>query len=261
MKKHEQSPRRAAAIAAALAASMLAGGCATTGAEGRAPNPRDPFEPFNRGVFEFNDALDRAVFKPVATVYRDVTPSPVRTGVGNFFRNLTEPWSFVNNLLQLKVRDAGETWIRFAVNTVFGLGGVIDIAGAADIERHPQDFGQTLAYYGVPTGPYLVLPLLGPSTVRGTAALPVDTAGNLLAHVHDVPVRNSLYVLRIVDTRASFLRASAILDEAALDKYSFTRDSYLQLRRNQPRGADEDGRDAGYEIDDSRVPTFPLKLR
>jgi phospholipid-binding lipoprotein MlaA len=254
--------RRTTVLAAALAATLLASGCATTSATGQAPNPRDPFEPFNRGVSQFNDAVDNAVLKPVATVYRDVTPSPVRAGVGNFFRNLTEPWSFVNNVLQLKIQAAGETWIRFAVNTVFGLGGVIDVAGAADIERHPQDFGQTLASYGVPTGPYLVLPLLGPSTVRDTAALPVDTAGSLLTHVHDVPVRNSLYVLRIVDTRASLLRASSVLDEVALDKYSFTRDSFLQLRRNQPRNSDEpDGSDAGYDVDDSQPATLPLKLR
>ncbi|QHI98204.1 VacJ family lipoprotein [Xylophilus rhododendri] len=236
-------------LLAAVAAALVLAGCAT----GPERNPRDPFEPFNRSVYKFNDTVDRAVLKPVATVYRDVTPSPVRTGVGNFFRNLTEPWSLVNNLLQGRIQDAGETWIRFAVNTVFGIGGLIDIAGEANIDRHKQDFGQTLAFYGVPTGPYLILPLLGPSTVRDTAALPVDLQGNLLSQVDDVAVRNSLYALRVVDTRASLLRVSSVLDGAALDQYSFTRDAFLQLRRNQRKDTTEndgdldDAAEAGVE--------------
>ncbi|WPB59354.1 VacJ family lipoprotein [Xylophilus sp. GOD-11R] len=228
---------------AAIAVVVFMAGCAT----GPERNPRDPFEPFNRGVYKFNDAVDRAVLKPVATVYRDVTPAPIRTGVGNFFRNLTEPWSFVNNVLQGRIQDAGETVIRFAVNTVFGLGGLLDIAGEANIDRHRQDFGQTLAFYGVPTGPYLILPLLGPSTVRDTAALPVDFKGNLLSNVDDVSVRNSLYALRVVDTRANLLRVSSVLDGAALDQYSFTRDAFLQLRRNQRKDTTESDGD----LDDS----------
>ncbi|PYE78267.1 MlaA family lipoprotein [Xylophilus ampelinus] len=236
----------------ALAGGLLMAGCASSGATTGSRNPRDPFEPFNRGVSEFNERIDDAVVRPVATVYRDVTPPLVRTGVGNFFRNLTEPWSLVNNVLQLKIRDAGETWIRFAVNTVFGLGGVLDIAGAADIDQHRQDFGQTLAFYGVPTGPYLVLPLLGPSTVRDTATFTVDTRANLLSGIDNIPVRNSLYVLRAVDVRANLLRASSVLDAAALDKYTFTRDAYLQLRRNQPRNKDTTDSDGdGYEVDNS----------
>jgi len=236
-----------ARVIAALAVVAVLAGCAN----GPTRNPRDPFEPFNRSVYKFNDGVDRAVLKPVATVYRDVTPPLVRTGVGNFFRNLTEPWSFVNNVLQGRIQDAGETWIRFAVNTVFGLGGILDIAGEANIDRHKQDFGQTLAFYGVPTGPYLILPLLGPSTVRDTAALPIDLKGNLLSHVDDVSLRNSLYALRVVDTRANLLRVSSVLDGAALDQYSFTRDAFLQLRRNQRKDTTEsdgdldDGADAG----------------
>lgn len=240
------SPRGLAAPARLLAvltlASLLAG-CAT----GPARSPRDPFEPFNRGVYRFNDGVDRAVLKPVATVYRDVTPPLVRTGVGNFFRNLTEPWSFVNNVLQGRVQDAGETWIRFAVNTVFGLGGILDIASEANIDRHKQDFGQTLAFYGVPTGPYLILPLFGPSTVRDTAALPIDWKGNLLSHTGDVALRNSLTGLRLVDTRANLLRVSSVLDGAALDQYAFTRDAFLQLRRNQRKDTTESDGD----LDDS----------
>lgn len=225
---------RPALVALALGICALASGCAA-GPDSRNHNPRDPFEPFNRSVFNFNDAVDRAVLKPVATAYRDATPPVVRTGVGNFFRNLTEPWSFVNNVLQLKVQAAGETAIRFAVNTVFGLGGILDIAGEANIDQHKQDFGQTLAYYSVPSGPYLVLPLLGPSTVRDTAALPVDFQGDLLSNLDDVAARNSLYALRVVDARANLLRVSSVLEAAALDRYSFTRDAYLQLRQRRTR--------------------------
>ena len=228
-----------------LTAALVLAGCATP--PDQRTNPRDPFEPFNRSVYKFNDAVDRAVLKPVATGYRDITPPLVRTGVGNFFRNLTEPWSFVNNVLQGRVQDAGETWIRFAVNTVFGIGGIFDIAGAANIDRHKQDFGQTLAFYGVPTGPYLMLPLFGPSTVRDTAALPIDFKGSLLSGVDDVAVRNSLYALRLVDTRANLLRVSSVLDGAALDQYSFTRDAFLQLRRNQRK----DTTDSDGDLDDS----------
>jgi phospholipid-binding lipoprotein MlaA len=216
-------------------AALLITGCAT----GPESNPRDPLEPFNRGVYKFNDVVDRAVLKPVATVYRDSTPQVVRTGVGNFFRNLSEPWSFVNNVLQLRIQDAGETWIRFAVNTVFGLGGLIDIAGEAQIARHKQDFGQTLEHYGVPSGPFVMLPILGPSTVRDTAALPVDAQGNLLSGLNEVAVRNSLYALRVVDTRARYLRFTSVLDGASLDPYSFTRDSFLQrldTRTQKPGG-------------------------
>jgi phospholipid-binding lipoprotein MlaA len=235
---------RRALMVLPLGMCALATGCAT-GPELNTHNPRDPYEPFNRSVYKFNDAVDRAVLKPVAIAYRDATPPLIRTGVGNFFRNLTEPWSFVNNVLQLKAQAAGETAIRFAVNTVFGLGGILDIAGEANIDQHKQDFGQTLAYYRVPSGPYLVLPLLGPSTVRDTAALPVDFQGNLLSNVDDVAARNSLYALRLVDARANLLRVSSVLEAAALDRYSFTRDAYLQLRQRRTR--DQHGADGAID--------------
>lgn len=209
---------------AGLLALALLQGCAT------GPNPRDPFEPFNRSVSRFNEGLDEAIVKPVAQVYQDVLPSPVRTGVNNFFYNLTDVWSMVNNLLQGRPREAGDSLMRFSINTTIGLGGVLDWATEMGIERHREDFGKTLGRWGVDTGPYLVLPILGPSTVRDTAALVVDTKGDLVNHVHDVSARNSLYVLRAVDLRASLLRAGEVLDQAALDKYSFTRDSYLQRR-------------------------------
>ncbi|VTU21092.1 MlaA family lipoprotein [Variovorax sp. PBL-E5] len=212
----------------AAAVLILVTGCAT---EPNA-NPHDPFEPFNRGVWRFNDTVDNAVVRPVAVAYRDVLPSPVRTGVNNFFGNLSDVWSFANSVLQLKLESSAQNFMRVNVNTFFGLGGLLDVASEAGIDRHNEDFGQTLGRWGVPSGPYLVLPVLGPSTVRDTAALPVDWKGDLLTQIDNVPVRNSLYVLRGVDIRSNLLRAGQLLDDAALDKYSFTRDAFLQRRRN-----------------------------
>ncbi|MBT2300553.1 VacJ family lipoprotein [Variovorax paradoxus] len=213
----------------ALALLVIASGCAT----GPNPNPADPFEPFNRGVSRFNDVVDDAVLRPAATAYREVLPSPVRTGVNNFFGNLSDVWSFVNSVLQLKLQNSAETFMRVNVNTVFGLGGLLDIATEAGIDRHSEDFGQTLGRWGVPSGPYVVLPLFGPSTLRDTAAWPIDRRGDLLREVNDIPVRNSLYFVRVIDGRANLLRAGQLLDDAALDKYSFTRDAFLQRRRNE----------------------------
>lgn len=213
-----------AGLWAGLLVLALLQGCAT------GPNPRDPFEPFNRSVTRFNEGLDEAVVKPVAQAYRGLLPAMVRTGVNNFFGNLSEVGSFVNNVLQLKPQAAAETVMRFSVNTVFGLGGVLDLATEMGIERHREDFGKTLGHWGVATGPYLVLPVLGPSTLRDAAALVVDAKGDLVMQIDSVYSRNSLYVLRLVDLRASLLLAGEVLDQAALDKYSFTRDAHLQRR-------------------------------
>ncbi|MBL0943162.1 MAG: VacJ family lipoprotein [Hydrogenophaga sp.] len=219
------------ALRPALAATALValGGCAT----GPDADPRDPLEPFNRQVQRFNDAADEAVFKPVATAYVKVTPSPVRTGVNNFFSNLGDLWSAVNAGLQLRPRESGENLMRFGVNTVLGFGGLLDIASEAGIPRSRIDFGQTMGRWGVPSGPYVVWPLLGPSTARDSVGMVADAAGDPVAYVDHVPTRNSLYALRIVDTRAQLLRASNLLDDAALDKYSFTRDFYLSRRQTQ----------------------------
>lgn len=209
---------------AGLLTLALLQGCAT------GPNPRDPFEPFNRGVTRFNDGLDEAIVKPAAQAYQNVVPSPVRTGVNNFFGNLSDVWSFVNSVLQLKPQAAAESLMRVSINTVFGMYGVLDWATEMGLQRNRQDFGKTLGRWGVATGPYLVLPVLGPSTVRDTAALVVDAKGDLVMQMDNVSSRNSLYVLRAVDLRASLLRVGEVLDQAALDKYSFTRDAYLQRR-------------------------------
>lgn len=220
-------------------------------------HPRDPLEPVNRAIFEFNDALDRAIVKPLASGYQQVVPSMARTGIGNAFANLGDAWSFVNNALQFKLGPAGESLIRFGVNTLFGFAGLIDIASDLGIERHKQDFGLTLAHYGVPSGPYLVLPFLGSSTLRDTLVRPVDTQGDLLLHLNDVPSRNALYALRLVDVRAQLLRASEVVDEAALDKYSFTRDAYLQRRDSLAGvGAAQGARSEG-DIDNPDDPETP----
>lgn len=211
----------------ALAATLVLAGCAS----GPNANPRDPLEPFNRKVLEFNEGVDAVVLKPVATAYRDAVPPLVRTGVNNFFGNLGEGWNFVNSVLQLKFQNAAETWMRLNVNTFFGLGGILDVASDLNIERHREDFGQTLGRYGVPAGPFIMLPLFGPSTLRDTVALPVDRRYNLIQEIEPEGTRNGLYVLNVVDTRANLLRVTEVLEGAALDKYSFIRDSHLQKRR------------------------------
>lgn len=219
--------RRGAAVVLLLGAALL-GGCAS----GPNAHPRDPLEPFNRGVSEFNEAVDGAVLKPVATAYRDVTPDLVRTGVSNFFGNLRDVWSALNATLQLKPRAAAENALRVGVNTAFGFGGLLDIASEMGIERTTLDFGQTLGRWGVPSGPYLVLPIFGPSTFRDAAGFGVESNGDLVSKVDHIPTRNSLYALRAVETRANLLRATTMLEGAALDKYSFTRDIYLQRRQS-----------------------------
>ena len=195
------------------------------------PDKRDPFENFNRGVMRFNDELDTAVLKPVATAYQETLPSPARKAVANVFSNLGDVWSAVNNLLQLKIPQATETLMRVSVNTVFGLYGILDVASEMGLERNREDFGQTLGHWGVPSGPYVVLPLLGPSTVRDASAFVVDRRADLVREFDPASTRNSLYALRLVETRASLLRAGRLLDEIALDRYTFVRDAHLQRRQ------------------------------
>jgi phospholipid-binding lipoprotein MlaA len=214
---------------AVLVSLVLLQACATVAN----PDPRDPIESFNRGVFGFNDAVDRAVVKPVATAYRDVAPQWIRTGVGNFFGNLTDVWSVFNNALQLRGQDMGDSLGRVMINTTIGLGGLVDVASDLNIERHTSDFGLTLGRWGVAAGPYIVLPLLGPYTLREVVALPLDQQGNLVNQISDEGTRIGLSVLNVVDLRAQYLRAGDVVEGAALDKYSFTRDSYLQRQRNR----------------------------
>ncbi len=211
-----------------LLLSMVLAGCAT----GPNVDRRDPLEPLNRGVYGFNSAVDTAVLKPVASTYRDVTPVRVRQGVGNFFGNLQDAWSFVNNVLQFKGQAAIDSLHRVAVNTFLGWGGVFDVASEMDIEKHTKDFGHTLGYWGFGSGPYLVLPLFGSSTLRDAVALPVDWKGDLVGNVSHIPTRNTAAVLRLVDERSDLLKAGTMLEEAALDPYTFVREAFLQRRRS-----------------------------
>ncbi|USX14391.1 VacJ family lipoprotein [Oxalobacteraceae bacterium OTU3CAMAD1] len=220
------TPKHFRQAALALGVTLMLAGCA-------GPNPRDPYESYNRAVFSFNDTVDTYALKPVATVYRDVTPSFVQTGVGNFFGNLGDAWTAVNNLLQGK-GEAGMTDVtRFALNSTLGILGLFDIASEAGLQKHKEDFGQTLGTWGVSSGPYLMLPLLGPSTVRDTVALPADFAGNIWSYKTPVYLRNIGTGVNLVDTRASLLDATSMLEDAALDRYEFIRDGYLQRRESQ----------------------------
>jgi phospholipid-binding lipoprotein MlaA len=220
--------------ALALVATGLISGCAT----GPDRKPGDPLEPMNRAVFSFNDGLDRYVAVPVAKGYQKVTPQPLRTAVSNFFSNLGDLTNAANALLQLKITDATEDFVRFAFNSTFGLGGLLDWATPAGLPKHHQDFGLTLGHWGIPSGPYLVLPLFGPSTVRDSMGLIVDVKFNPLNYMEPA-VRNPLYVLQFVSVRSDLLGASDLLQQAALDKYSFVRDAYTQQRRARLRGTSD----------------------
>ena len=238
-------------LSAALGLWLLAG-CATVAH----PDPRDPLESYNRSMTSFNEQLDAMVLKPVAIAYREVTPAPVRTGVSNFFANLSDVWSFVNNVLQLRGEAAASSFMRVNVNTFMGLGGVLDIASELGIDRYRQDFGLTLGRWGMGTGAYVVLPIMGPSTVRDIFAMPVDFKGNLVRYVDPVSARNTLYGLRLVEVRSNLLRAGSVLDSAALDKYSFTRDVYLQVREQSAASPFAGGRD-DQDANDGRLPEEP----
>lgn len=200
-------------------------GCAT-GPERKAS---DPLEPVNRAVFSFNESLDRHVARPVATGYRNVTPQPVRTAVSNFFSNLGDIGNFANNLLQFKVTAATEDLMRFTFNSTFGLGGLLDWATAAGLPKHHEDFGLTLGHYGVPAGPYLVLPLFGPSSVRDASGWVVASALNPTTYL-PVEAGVPIFGLNVVSARADMLGATDLLEQVALDKYSFVRDGYIQRR-------------------------------
>ena len=216
---------RTAAIAIVFG---LLQGCAT----GPNANPADPIEPLNRAVFSFNDGVDRTIVRPVAVAYDKVTPAPVQTGVRNFFGNLDDVVSIVNNFLQFKPFETVETLTRVGVNTFFGFGGFLDVGSEMRLSKNKQDFGQTLGVWGVGPGPYLVLPLLGPSSVRDTAGRVIEGKVDVLNNSRDVSSRNAVTGFRIVDKRAELLGITDALEEAALDKYSFSRDLYLQRRAN-----------------------------
>ena len=199
-----------------------------------APSAADPWEPFNRKMFAFNEGLDRALLKPVATTYQRHTPNVVQAGVGNFVSNLRDVWSAVNLFLQFKPRAGLEMSARVLLNSTLGIYGLIDLATPAGLDRQTEDFGQTLGRWGVGSGPYLVLPVLGPSTLRDTTAYLVgDRRGDVLGELNPVSHRNAAIGLRVVDQRSRLLSAGNTVDAIALDRYGFVRDAYLQRRRYQ----------------------------
>jgi phospholipid-binding lipoprotein MlaA len=219
---------------AAIAIVVLAG-CSTT----RSPDPRDPWEGMNRATFEFNDGFDKVLMRPVAEGYRFVMPSPARTAVANFFSNLNDPWVALNQLMQGKVERAIDDLGRFVWNSTFGLLGLIDVASDMGLPKHKEDFGQTMAVWGVDFGPYFVIPILGPSSVRDASGEAVGAFAYLPWQIpkwadfdHRVTWQWSLTGLDLVQTRASLLDATDLLEQAALDRYAFLRDAYFQRRRN-----------------------------
>jgi phospholipid-binding lipoprotein MlaA len=205
---------------------MVCTGCATSG------NPRDPLEGVNRTIFSLNEGVDKVALKPAAQAYEYVLPTFVRTGVTNFFGNIDDVFSGVNNLLQGKPKQGGGDFARVALNSTIGVLGLIDVATDAGFEKHDEDFGQTFGRWGVGSGPFVVIPLLGPSTVRDTVGTALDSYLEI-ASVDHVPTRNSITALKIINVRASLLPADKVIEEAALDKYSYIRDAYLQRRRSQ----------------------------
>ena len=213
---------------AAVTAAVVLGGCATVGGNA---SKDDPFEPWNRSMYEVHQVVDGKIIKPAVQAYVDVTPRPIQQGIRNFFGNLDDVVSVFNDFLQGKLDKAGNDMGRVMINSFFGIGGIIDIASDAGIEKGNEDFGQTFGVWGFPQGPYLFIPVLGPSTVRdGTGLIVRGYASPLSYIVTDVPVRNVLYGLGFVDARAQALQAESFVDQAALDRYTFIRRAYLQRR-------------------------------
>ncbi|MFN6961965.1 MAG: VacJ family lipoprotein [Rhodocyclaceae bacterium] len=222
----ETTTTRFRKLAATLILASMLAGCATSG------NPKDPLEGFNRAMFAFNDGLDTVLIKPVAKGYDAVLPSPVRTGVTNFFGNIADLFIGVNNLLQGKPDQAFSDFGRVIINSTIGILGLFDVATEAGLEKHEEDFGQTLGRWGMGDGAYVVIPFFGPRTVRDTVGLVLDVKTDPVANLGDVSTRNSLLALRVIDNRADLLPADKVIEQAALDKYSYVRDGYLQRRRN-----------------------------
>ncbi|MEA3097353.1 VacJ family lipoprotein [Caballeronia mineralivorans] len=233
---------RVNSAAVIVAVAMLAG-CATV----TTPTKGDPFESYNRTMFTINDKIDQVALKPLAKGYVYVTPQPVRDSVTNFFGNIGDIYTAANNLVQLKIADGVSDIMRVVMNSIFGVAGLFDVASVAGLPKHTQDFGLTLGHYGVPAGPYVVLPLLGPSTVRDTAGTVVDYFGSVTSYVDPAWFRTTLFGVQLINTRANLLGAGDVLSGAALDKYSFVRNAYLQ-RRQYLIGGDNSASDSSESL-------------
>lgn len=217
-------PARLLLLLASLAAL---GGCASS-----RHNPADPLEPFNRGVYRLNDAVDKAVIKPAAKGYDAVMPQPAKMMISNFFSNLNDITVTINDLLQLKVKQAVSDGGRVLLNSTIGLLGFVDVATAVGLEKHNEDFGQTLGYWGVGSGPFLVIPIFGPSSFRDGVGLYADTSADVIRRIDEVDTRNQLYAISLLSKRASLLNQEKVMDEAVIDRYAFIRDAYLQRRKS-----------------------------
>ena len=211
-----------------LATVILMSGCATTSTS----DVNDPLEGYNRSMYSLNQTFDKAILKPVAQGYNAVIPEPISWGISNIFSNLNEITVIINDLLQFKFAQAADDAGRFLLNSTVGFGGLFDVAGHAGYKKNNEDFGQTLAVWGVDSGPYFVLPILGPRTIRDSAALFVDWQTAAVPHINHVPTRNKLIGLYTVDTHAKILGVEKVLEEATDDEYSFVRDAYLQRRQD-----------------------------
>jgi phospholipid-binding lipoprotein MlaA len=216
------------ALSALAVAALALSGCASF----KAAAPGDPLEPINRGVFSFNNTFDHYLFKPIAKGYDAAVPNLVKTGVSNVFQNASDAQSMVSDVLQLKGQKFGDDFGRVLLNTTFGLGGVFDLATPMGIERGNEDMGQTLGYWGLGAGPYLMVPFLGPSSLRDSVGRYADGKIDPIANVSSVPVRNSLMGTRVVDARVGLFPAEALMNQAALDRYTFMRSAYLQRRQS-----------------------------
>jgi len=211
-----------------LVGVMTLSGCASF----RTAAPGDPIEPINRGIYSFNNTFDHYLFKPIAKGYEAIVPTLVKTGVSNVFQNMSDAQSLVSDALQLKGAKFGDDLGRVMLNTTFGIGGIFDLATPLGVERGNEDIGQTLGYWGIGAGPYLVIPFLGPSSLRDAVGRFGDSKVNPLSYVSSVPVRNSLTGLGVVDARVGLFPAEDLLNQASLDKYTFLRSAYLQRRQS-----------------------------
>ncbi len=249
-KSHAGASWRRLALLSAMVLSL--GGCASLKGPGSPGQKLDPWENWNRKVFGFNEKIDENVLKPVATAYSEVVPAPARLGVDNFFGNVADAWSAVNLFLQGRLKTGVLQTMRFAVNTTLGFGGVLDISTEVGLERHSEDLGKTFGRWGTGTGAYIVWPLLGPSSVRDSFALPFDRRASPALLLDSGNAQFGITVLQAVNARSNFLRAGEMLDGIALDKYTFIRDAYLTRRGS----FEEDGGDE-YEVISPEPPSDP----